>query len=218
MSQLFHPSSNTFAKASIFGALFFIAALVGVYALFIRSPYVTGVGVPREQPVPFSHEHHVTGLGIDCRYCHTAVENAPNAGMPSTHTCMSCHSQVWTDAPALAPVVLSWQENTPTAWTKVYDLPDFVNFNHSIHVQKGVGCETCHGRIDEMPLTWQAVTLHMEWCLECHRDPAQYLRPQSEVFTFDWHPPVSQRELGTQLVKENNIDLPKLDDCSICHY
>ncbi|MCA9968603.1 MAG: cytochrome c3 family protein [Anaerolineales bacterium] len=217
MSQLFHPRSNAFARASIFGALFALAAILGLYALFIRSPYVTDVGVVRDQPVPFSHQHHVGGLGIDCRYCHAAVETAAYAGMPAVHTCMSCHSQVWTDAPALAPIRTAYRENRPIAWQRVYDLPDFVYFDHSIHVAKGVGCETCHGRIDQMPLTWQAVTLHMEWCLDCHRRPAAYLRPQSEIFTMGYEPQPSQAALGADLVAANAIALPQLDDCSICH-
>lgn len=217
MSQIFHPSTNTFAKASIFGAVFIIAAILGMYALFIRSPYVTGVGVVRDQPVPFSHEHHVSGLGIDCRYCHTTVETAAYAGMPSVHTCMSCHSQVWTEADALEPIRTAYREEQPIAWQRVYNLPDFVYFNHSIHVAKGVGCETCHGRIDQMPLTWQAETLHMEWCLDCHRQPADHLRPQSEVFTMGYQPEPSQAALGTELVIDYDIHVEQLDDCSICH-
>ncbi|MCA9875361.1 MAG: cytochrome c3 family protein [Anaerolineales bacterium] len=217
MSQIFHPSTNTFSKVTIFGAVFLIAAVAVVWGAYIRSPYVTGEGVVRDQPVPFSHEHHVSGLGLNCQYCHTSVENSSFAGMPPTETCMTCHSQIWTEAPVLEPVRQSWENNTPIAWTRVYNLPDFVYFNHSIHVAKGVGCETCHGRIDHMPLTWQAQPLHMEWCLNCHRHPENYLRPREEIYTMGWKPPIPQQELGTQLVSAYHIRLDQLDDCSICH-
>src|SRR5688572_21387067 len=152
MAQIFHPSSNSIARATIFGAIFFVAALAVIGAEIYRSPYSTHVGVARDQPVQFSHEHHVAGLGIDCRYCHTTVENHAFAGLPATKTCMTCHSQIWTEAPMLAPVRESWNTDTPIRWTRVHDLPDFAQFNHGIHVQKGVGCSTCHGRVDQMPL------------------------------------------------------------------
>ncbi|MBK8901629.1 MAG: cytochrome c3 family protein [Anaerolineaceae bacterium] len=216
MAQKFHPSTNTFSKATIFGAVFFVGAIAVAWGMFIRSPYVTGEGVVRPQPVPFSHEHHVRGLGIHCRYCHTAVETSSFAGMPPTHTCMTCHSQVWTDAPALEPVRESWQSGEPIAWNRVYDLPDFVYFDHSIHVAKGVGCETCHGRLDQMPLTWQAQPLHMEWCLDCHRQPEQFLRPPEEIYTMGWEPN-NQAELGQELAAEYHIQQNQLTDCSICH-
>jgi hypothetical protein len=218
MAQVFHPAMNTFAKASIFGSVFIAAFLVWAASEWYLSPYWTQVNVVRDQPVMFSHEHHVAGLGIDCRYCHTAVEESSNAGMPSTKVCMSCHSQIWTSAELLAPVRQSWRTGAPIAWTRVYDLPDYAYFDHSIHVNKGIGCVSCHGEVQKMPLTWKATTLHMAWCLECHRNPEQFIRPRSEVFNMEWHPDVSQTEQGRKLVEEYGILSPRqLSNCSICH-
>ncbi len=214
MAQIFHPSSNTFSKVSIFGALF--AAAGGLYgiALVNRSSYVSQAGVARDQPVPFSHKHHAGELGIDCRYCHTSVETSANAGFPPTQTCMNCHSQIWSLSPMLEPVRSSWRTGESIGWTKVYDLPDFVYFNHSIHIAKGVGCASCHGRIDKMSLTSQQPSLHMEWCLGCHRDPGPSLRPRSEVFNMDWEP-VDRRNLGAELVSTHKIQ--SREDCTVCH-
>src|SRR5438270_8338611 len=147
MPQIFRRSSNTLARAFLVGAgLFFFLFWGVVYAIY-RSPYTTAQNVPQVQPVPFSHQHHYSGLGIDCRYCHTSVETSSFAGIPPTETCMTCHSQVWTDAPMLAPVRQSLATEQPLRWNRVNDLPDFVFFNHSIHVQIGIGCSTCHGRV-----------------------------------------------------------------------
>lgn len=217
MPQVFHPSTNTISKVSIFGAVFIIAALVWGAALFFRSSYVTQAGVVREQPVPFSHEHHVQGLGIDCRYCHTSVEDSAFAGLPATQICMQCHTQIWSDSPLLAPVRDSFRTGEPIRWTRVHDLPDFVYFDHSIHVNKGVGCETCHGPVDRMPLMWREEALHMDWCLECHRQPERFLRPREKVFEMGWQPPSDQIALGRELVEEYHIQVEQLADCSICH-
>jgi cytochrome c7-like protein len=219
-SQIFHPSTNTIAKVTIFGAVFFVAAIVVVGWYLVRSQWVTGVDVPVEQPVPFSHQHHVAALGVDCRYCHSSVEVSSNAGIPPTYTCMTCHSQIWSDSPTLKPVRDSLANNTPIQWNRVYNLPDFVYFNHSIHVNKGVGCVTCHGRVDQMPLMAKAQTLHMEWCLGCHRAPEQYIRPREEVFNMDWQPPNGdQLALGRQLVQEYHIQsVSVLTSCSTCHH
>ena len=142
-----------------------------------RSDIVTAANEFVEQPVQFSHQHHAGGIGIDCRYCHTSVEVSPSAGIPPTKTCINCHSQIWNQSPYLEPVRASFRDDRPLNWIRVHDLPDFVYFNHSIHVRKGVGCETCHGRVDRMPLMFQAKSLQMEWCLDCHRDPSRYVRP-----------------------------------------
>jgi hypothetical protein len=171
----------------------------------------------RDQPIPFSHERHVAGNGIDCRYCHTSVEESNFAGIPPTETCMSCHSQILTDAPMLEPVRESFRSGTPIQWNRVHDLPDFVYFNHSIHVKKGVGCETCHGRVDRMPLMWKQNTLQMEWCLECHRAPEQFIRPRDQVFTMGYVPAGDQLEIGRKLVQEYHINVKQLTNCSICH-
>jgi hypothetical protein len=218
MPQIFHPSMNTVAKATIFGAVFIAAAGGWIGWEVNRSPYVTGAGVPRRQPVPFSHEHHTSGLGIDCRYCHTSVTESAFAGIPPTKTCMTCHSQLWTNAEMLEPVRASWNNDRPLQWTRVHDLPDYVYFNHSIHVAKGIGCSTCHGRIDQMPLTYQSASLQMEWCLKCHREPEKFIRPRDQVFNMKYVPPANQLELGRKLVKEYHVRKEQLTNCSVCHH
>ncbi len=215
MAQIFRPSTNTFARLSIFGAIFLLAALAWVGLTVTRSPYVTEAGVVRRQPVPFSHKHHVSGLGIDCRYCHTAVEESAVAGIPPTKTCMNCHTQIWAESSMLEPVRTSLRTDTSLAWVRVHDLPDFVYFDHSIHVQKGMGCVTCHGRVDEMPLMWRQQSLLMEWCLECHREPERFVRPRAFVFSMDWKPSEEQLTLGRKLVQEYHI--AKRTSCSVCH-
>jgi hypothetical protein len=218
MSQIFHPSTNTISKLSIFGGVFILITLLWLLAAIYRSPYVTQAVVIRDQPVQFSHKHHVGDDGIDCRYCHTSVEDSPFAGIPSTKTCMNCHSQVWSASSALAPVRESFARSKPIAWNRVHDLPDFVYFDHGIHVNKGVGCVTCHGRIDRMPLTWQQQSLLMEWCLDCHREPERYVRPRQEVFNMDWKYSGDELALGKKLVKEYGISSPAvLTSCSTCH-
>lgn len=218
MTQIFHRSTNFLARVTIFGAIFFIAALLWVIAGYNRSSYNTQANVPREQPVQFSHKHHVGDEGIDCRYCHTSVETAAFAGIPPTKTCMNCHSQIFANSPYLEPVRESWRTDKPIKWTRVNDLPDFVYFNHSIHVNKGVGCVTCHGRVDQMPLMYQAQSLQMEWCLECHREPARFVRPREKVFDMEWQPPSNQLEEGRKLVEQNKIRAPNvLTSCNTCH-
>ncbi len=212
MAQVFKPSSNTYAKLTIFGGAFAVVGLLFGLAEFNRSSYMTQAQVAREQPVPFSHKHHTTELGIDCRYCHTTVERAGFAGIPPTQTCMNCHKQIWTEAPVLEPVRASWRTGESLEWTRAHDLPDFVYFNHSIHVAKGVGCTTCHGDVGSMNLTWQDATLHMEWCLDCHRNPAPNLRPRDRIFDLDWQPDPA---LGEKLVEEYNVN-PRVD-CTTCH-
>ena len=215
MAQIFHPSTNTLSRLSIFGAVFFIAALLWLIVAINRSSYVTQAGVARTQPVPFSHKHHVKGLGLDCRYCHMTVEKSAFAGLPPTATCMTCHSQIWSDSPTLEPVRESFRTGTSIAWTRVHDLPDFVYFNHSVHLHKGIGCTTCHGQVDDMPLMWQQHSLQMEWCLECHRAPERFVRPRAQVFNMTWQPPQYYAALGKQLVQE--YDIQRLTSCSICH-
>ncbi|HXG63625.1 MAG TPA: cytochrome c3 family protein [Blastocatellia bacterium] len=218
MGQIFHPSTNTISKLSIFGAVFIVGGLLWAVLELNRSSWVTGAEVNRPQPVQFSHAHHAGGLGIDCRYCHTTAEVSSFAGIPPTKTCMNCHSQIWADSPYLAIVRESWKNNEPIEWTRVHDLPDFVYFNHSIHVAKGVGCATCHGRVDQMPLMRQVASLQMEWCLECHRNPAKFVRPKEEIYNMDWEPPADQEAKGQELVKEYGIrGANVLTSCSICH-
>jgi len=215
MAQIFHRSINLYSKASIVAVVLLGgAAFAGLFA-FERSPYITYQGVTKPQPVPFSHQHHVAGLGIDCRYCHTSVETSNYASIPPTKTCMNCHSQIWNRSPMLEPVRASFRMGESIEWTRVHDLPDFVYFNHSIHVNKGVGCTTCHGQVDRMPLMRQEASLQMEWCLNCHRHPEDYVRPREAVFSVDYQPPANQSELGSRLVADYQIQ--KLTSCSTCH-
>ncbi|MHB8652663.1 MAG: cytochrome c3 family protein [Terriglobia bacterium] len=218
MAQIFHRSTNTLSRLSIYGAAFIVVALAGLVYEVNMSPYFTEANVAREQPVPFSHKHHVSELGIDCRYCHTSVETSSFAGIPPTQTCMSCHSQIWVNSPMLEPVRESYRTDRSIEWTRVNALPDFVYFNHSIHVKKGIGCTTCHGPIGQMPITWRANTLYMRWCLGCHRQPELYVRPRAEIFNAAYQPPPNQLEMGQRLVKEYKIkDQKQLTDCVTCH-
>jgi hypothetical protein len=215
MPQIFHRSANTLSRLTIYGAVFILAGLW--YALYAigDSSYFTDVNVAHDQPVPFSHRHHAGELGIDCRYCHTSVEQSSFAGLPPTQTCMTCHSQIWVNSPMLEPVRSSYQTDKSIEWSRVNALPDFVYFDHSIHVSKGIGCTTCHGPVAEMALTWRANTLEMSWCLECHRHPERYVRPREEVFNADYRKPPNQLELGRKLVKEYKIH--SLTNCDTCH-
>ena len=215
MAQIFHRSTNTISRVSVFGGIGIIVVLVATLAAINRSSYVTEVGVARSQPVQFSHKHHVSDDGIDCRYCHTSVEESSFAGIPSTKICMNCHTQIWAESPILEPVRESFRTGKSLEWTRVHNLPGFVYFDHSIHVHKGVGCTTCHGRVDQMPLMWRENTLYMEWCLECHRNPEQFVRPREQVFNMDWQPPVDQIALGQKLVQQYKIE--SLTSCSVCH-
>ena len=211
---------NTVARVSIIGGALFVIVGGAAAMNFYWSPFVTNVNIAKSQEVPFSHRHHVASMGIDCRYCHTTVETGPFAGIPPTETCMTCHSQVWTEAPMLAPVRESWDTGKPLEWNRVNDLPDFVYFNHSIHVNRGIGCVTCHGQVDDMPLMMKAQTLHMKWCLECHKAPEKFIRPADKVFDLHWTPEsdgTTQAEIGPKLVAEQKIHKEQLTNCSVCH-
>jgi hypothetical protein len=215
MAQVFGPRANALARGSIAAV---IAAVIGASissSLAFRSPWQTAVGVPVQQPIPFSHKHHVTEDGIDCRYCHTTVETSSFAGIPPTQTCMNCHSQIFAQSPVLQPVRDSFQNNQPIQWNRVHQLPDFVYFDHSIHVQKGIGCSTCHGQVDQMQSTAKAESLQMSWCIDCHMDPARYVRPRDQVFNMSWQPPPNQAEVGRQLVQQYHIE--SKTSCSTCH-
>jgi hypothetical protein len=193
MAQIFDRSSNALARMSLVLTGLIVIALGVTLDQLQRSPWVTRQGQRPDQPVPFSHKHHVQGLGLQCQYCHTTVEKSSYAGIPPTKTCMNCHAQIWTNAQLLEPVRQSWATNQSLVWTRVHDLPDFVYFSHEIHVNKGLGCSTCHGRVDQMPLMYAQNTLQMEWCLDCHRNPAKNLRPTGQIYNMAWEKPAEDR-------------------------
>lgn len=218
MAQLFSPSANVYCRVIIFGAIILVCGAGWTASEILWSPYTTYVDVPLEQPIPFSHKHHVGDDGIDCRYCHNSVEKSRFAGMPSSETCMTCHSQIFNDSLVLAPVRQSLVTNTPLKWNRVHDLPDYVYFDHSIHVAKGIGCSTCHGRVDQMPITWRVSTLYMKWCLECHRAPQNYVRPRNKIYDSSWQPAQDRHFDQAKLVADYHIDTTgRLTNCSICH-
>ncbi|MEQ1645793.1 MAG: cytochrome c3 family protein [Pyrinomonadaceae bacterium] len=218
MAQFFNKSANNIARISMI-AVAVLAATGGLaFTQLSRSSYLTGRYVEKQQPVQFSHKHHVGDDGIDCRYCHQTVETTASAGMPSTQTCMNCHSQIWTDSPYLEPVKKSFRENTPIQWERVHDLPEYTYFNHSIHVAKGVGCSTCHGQIDNMPAVFQENTLQMEWCLACHREPEKFIRPKSEIYNMQWKDGDLEKPERDKLKIDHKIRSKEmLTSCSTCH-
>lgn len=218
MAQFFHKSANNIARISMIAGV--VLAGVGgfVFTQVARSSYLTGRYVEKQQPVQFSHKHHVGDDGIDCRYCHTTVETTASAGMPPTQTCMNCHSQIWADSEYLEPVRASFRDNKPIEWERVHDLPEYTYFNHSIHIAKGVGCSTCHGQIDNMPAVYQENTLQMEWCLACHREPEKFIRPKSEIYNMQWQNGDITPEARISLKAEYKIRSKEmLTSCSICH-
>lgn len=217
MAQLFRPGANSIAVTVIVAIFAVPSAAIALAYYYWGSPYATDQELTRAQPVPFSHAHHVGDLGLDCRMCHTSEEKAAYAGVPATHVCMTCHSQLWTNAPMLAPVRKSYAAHTPLRWIRVNRLPDFVFFDHSIHIAKGIGCSTCHGAVQRMPLMRQAAPLTMGWCLECHRHPERFIRPREQVFNMDWAAPSNQEEEGRRLIAKYLIDTRHLTDCSTCH-
>jgi hypothetical protein len=217
MPQVFGPRANGLFVFILVGIVFAGGAAAVVGVLVLRSDWTRGTFFAIAQPVPFSHAHHVGALGIDCRYCHTTVETAASAGMPATEVCMTCHSQLFTDQQMLAPVRQSFASGKPLIWQRVNDLPDYVYFDHSVHVTHGVPCEACHGRVDRMPLSSKQQPLTMEWCLSCHRDPAPKLRPPEAVFAMGWSPDGDPRERGAALMNLMHIDPKSLTDCYVCH-
>jgi len=219
MAQFFNRSANNIARISMVMVVVLGGAAFYVYTQVARSSYLTGRYLEKQQPVQFSHKHHVGDDGIDCRYCHATVETTATASLPPTQTCMNCHSQLWNDSPYLEPVRASFRENKPIQWERVHDLPEFVYFNHSIHVSKGVGCVTCHGRIDTMPAVYQENTLQMEWCIACHRDPAPNIRPQSKITDMTWNPtdmtPAEEQEVKGKISRIRSREM--ITSCSTCH-
>jgi len=218
MAQFFNKSANNIARISIVTAVV-LAGVAGLaYTIVARSSYMTGRYVEKQQPIQFSHKHHAGDDGIDCRYCHQTVETTASAGMPSTQTCMNCHSQLFADQPYLEPIRASFRDNKPMEWERVHDLPEFTYFNHSIHIAKGVGCSTCHGQIDNMPAVYQENTLQMEWCIACHRAPEQFIRPKSEIFNMQWQ----DGDIDTADREKLKVDYrirskEMMTSCSTCH-
>jgi len=216
MPQLFHPRANTIARVVVVCVLVSPFVALGVHAAFMYSPYFTDQGNTPIQPVPFSHKHHVLEDGIDCRFCHTGVETSMRAGVPPTHTCMECHSQLYTHQKMLEPVRASFAGDTPLRWQQVNRLPDYVYFDHAVHVKDGVGCTTCHGEVEEMPLMRQAKPLTMHWCIDCHRAPGPNLRPPDEIFATHWRPH-NNKEESRLLMDHYGVKTTHLTDCSTCH-
>jgi len=198
------------------GILALVGVLVVVGLLYYGiHPQAMDIGYMPEQPVPYSHALHVGQLGMDCRYCHTTVETSAFASIPPTETCMNCHTTIRPDSELLAPVRESHATGMPVEWVRVHDNPDFVYFDHSAHVTRGVGCVDCHGRVDRMEEVYQAKPLSMAWCLSCHRNPDPYLRPPGEVTNMAWTAPEDPAVYGAQLRAARNINPPT--DCSTCH-
>ena len=216
MPQDFPRNANAFAKWLVVGGGVFAVLLMIVLAYYARTTN-NAVGVPVEQPIEFQHNLHTSQLGLDCRYCHSSVEESSVAGVPPTETCMTCHSQIRVGSPQLEVVQASWDSGRSIPWNRVHDLADFVYFNHSAHIHSGVGCSTCHGRVDQMSGIWKTEPMTMGWCLECHRAPEEFLRPRSEVFNMAYVPPADQTQLGTELVEAYHVNTEKLPQCSTCH-
>lgn len=218
MGQIFPRNANLLARLSIFATLLLVAELALITAVFFRSNAYRQINVAIEQPVPFSHQLHSGTLGVDCRYCHVSVDTSSFANIPATETCMTCHSQIKTGSARLAPVRESYATGEPILWEKVNRVPDFVYFNHSIHVNKGVGCSECHGQVNQMAVVWQPQAFFMGYCLNCHRNPENYVRPRDEVFNMDYVHPANQAELGRQLVADYGImPATQLTNCWTCH-
>lgn len=213
MPQVFAPTANTIARATLAALALLLTAAAVAGWLFVRSSWATGEDITPPQPVPFSHLHHVGGIGLDCRLCHAHAADGAMAGLPSVDVCMTCHREVWADAPLLAPIRDAARDGREIAWNRVHDLADYVYFHHGIHVAKGIACEQCHGRVDRMPLIRQDAPLTMQWCLDCHRDPAPHVRPPAEVFTMGWTPP----EGFDRIALARALDLHATTDCTGCH-
>jgi hypothetical protein len=215
MSATFPPWSTAALRWALGLVVALVLSIPVGLMVWVRTPYVTSQLVPIEQPVPFDHRHHVLDDGIDCRYCHDTVDRSATAGLPATEVCMGCHSQIWNESPLLEPVRRSFFEGRPIAWQRVHRLPDFVFFNHAVHVANGIGCESCHGRVDRMPRILQVAPLTMSWCLDCHREPTAHLRPPDAITAMGWSPGADEEELRTVLA--GIYRAAPGTDCSSCH-
>jgi hypothetical protein len=217
MKQIFRPNANVFALVSIFVLAYIVVGVLWGLIVLDWSNYARRVNIPIDQPVDYSHQLHAGSLGMDCRYCHANAEVSYFANIPPTETCMTCHHEILTNSPQIQPVLESYANDTPIEWVRVHDVPGFAYFNHSAHLNGGIGCTECHGQVDEMPVVWRENSLTMGWCLDCHRNPEQYIRPRDEVWNTDYVHPDNQLEMGQQLIEEYGINVEVLDNCYICH-
>lgn len=224
MPQIFHKNMNYQVKTAIVAIVLLANAAFAAAFIWYKSGNVSGQGNQVIQPVQFTHEHHVGGLGLDCRYCHFNVERSSFAQVPPTKVCMTCHSQMYTQEQILEPVRESWRTDKPIQWVRVHQLSDFVYFNHSAHVNKGIGCAECHGRVDQMPLMYQANSLHMAWCLQCHFNPQDHVRPKDQITNMEYEHPTSPDQkiaVGdqqlTQLELAKQYHVQSKVNCSTCH-
>jgi hypothetical protein len=217
MGQIFPRSANLLIRLSIFAVLLLVVELTLILGVYFRSNYFRQINIAVEQPVSFSHQLHNGVLGVDCRYCHVSVAESSFANIPATETCMTCHSQIKSNSPGLAAVRESYASGEPIEWVRVHKVPDFVYFNHSIHINQGIGCSNCHGQVNTMAVVWQTQPLYMGWCLNCHRNPEQYIRPRDQVFNMDYVPPANQLQVGADLVRQYGVNKAQLTNCSICH-
>ena len=213
---LFNRWTNTVSRLSVVLLLGTPAVGISLLMLYVRTPWGTKQYRDIVQPIEFDHRHHAGDEGIDCRYCHFSVDKSPHAGLPSTQTCMSCHAQIWNKSPYLSMVRKAYFSDRPIRWRRVHNLPDYVYFNHSIHVNKGVGCVTCHGRVDQMPYVNQFAPLTMGWCITCHRDPTPNLRPLEYITSMTWTPKDGDaRKVGEEVAKKYNVHTRI--SCTTCH-
>ncbi|MDN5928471.1 MAG: cytochrome C [Hyphomicrobiales bacterium] len=217
MAQIFHPRANSVAVAILVSIPTIVILVLVVNYQLHASPFTTDVGMHVDQPVPFSHKHHVGDLGLDCRYCHGGVEGAAFAGLPPTHTCMTCHSQLFTNAAMLAPVRKSLANGVPLHWNRVYRLPDYVYFDHSVHIRNGIGCTTCHGDMSKQPLTEKKTPLTMGWCLSCHRDPGVHMRSEAAIFDPHAPDPDNDPHKAVAMLRHYVVETSNMTDCSVCH-
>jgi hypothetical protein len=213
-AALFPPWTNTVIRVVLVVLPLGAFLTLGFLWIWVRTPFFTGQNEAVTQPIEFDHRHHVADDGIDCRYCHTTVDKSPSAGYPSSEICMNCHAQVWNQSPLLDVVRSSFFTDSSLPWKRVHDLPDHVYFNHSIHVNKGVGCVTCHGRVDQMPEVMRKEPLTMGWCLGCHRDPTPNLRPREYITSMTWRPD-DARAVGAEVAKANGVHTRT--SCTTCH-
>jgi hypothetical protein len=215
MAATFPPWANTATRVALAGLFTAGAALVIAPMIYVRMPSRRGQFDPVDQPVEFDHRHHAGDAAIECLYCHSTAERAATAGIPSADVCMGCHSQVWNRSLQLEPVRRAYFSGAPIPWNRVHDVPDFTFFDHSAHVTHGVGCVTCHGRVDQMARVHQVAPLTMGWCLDCHREPEKYLQPPETVTRMEWKPDEDQEKLGMRLSHE--LGVRRLTHCSACH-